>query len=244
MNRIEVVDATPIPQTSDGHAESRSIRIFIENTKEVFRCRRAIITFSVGALQSDTVRFYPRLPRTKRESIKHFEMIDYTVVYIKWPHRFWEKALDDNIKYIALTGDRIGYWQYILNLDHPDLYNGSLIWRIDITANPEAEQVQYVDKEVTIKHIMEKLKGRFEDVPQPEDIFVTRWGRNRFVRGSYTTYPISFTTDTVDQVKEPWNGIYFIGSALSEKYDGYVHGAYLEGKNMAKRLLEQIKHQK
>lgn len=237
VNRIEIIGSNE--KKTSTTSRTKNVRIFTKNTEEVFRCKWVVITFSIGALQNEMVRFYPRLPAMKRESIDSIDMIDYTVVYIKWPYRFWT-ALGGDTKFIALTGDRIGYWQYIINLDHPDLHNGSLLWRVDLSADEEALRAQFVDENETKQHIMERLKGRFQNVPEPEKLYITRWSRNRFVRGSYTSYPVGFEPGIMERIRTPYaENVLFCGTYLSKRYDGYVHGAYLEGQNVAKYLLEK-----
>ena len=143
---------------------------------------------------------------------------------------------------MLLSDDEIGYYEYILNLNHKDFYEGSRLWRIDLTVTKEAWMAQWQSKNDTILHLKEKLSRYFDEVPDPLDVFVRKWRRNKFTNGAYTSYGVGFTDDDVDKIEHVWyENVYFAGDGLSGKYDGYVHGAYDQGMKMGKKLVERIK---
>lgn len=242
VRRIQIENA--------GHRRQR-IKLFVDDGEsqkrkghrrlKVFRCRFLLVTASMGALQSGAVQFYPRLPRRKRQSIDAFEMIAYTPIYIKWPSDFWTSVIGDK-KYIALAAAHsVGLYMYVLNLHHSHFYGGSLLWRVDVTANREAVKAQYRDRNSTAQRIVTELRRYFANVPDinGEDIFVAQWTRNKLVRGAYTNYAPGFEAEDVDRIKQRWHrNVHFVGAALSTKYDGFVHGAFQEGRHAALRLLK------
>ncbi|CAA3018895.1 polyamine oxidase 1 [Olea europaea subsp. europaea] len=77
---------------------------------------------------------------------------------------------------------------------------------------------------------MEVLRKMFgPDIPDAIAILVPRWWNNRFQRGSYSNYPIYINHQLLDDIKAPLGQIYFTGEHTNEKFNGYVHGAYLSG---------------
>eukprot|EP01084_Bolivina_argentea_P257666 434147_1 len=233
VNRVEILRP---------NQKTQRVQIFT-NRKEIYQCKYVIITFPIGVLKSKMVKFYPRLPAFKRESIMNYKMIDYTVIYVKWPYNFWKDKLEGKEKkYIILMDDSTGYYEYILNLNHREFVNGSLIWRFDVTANREATNVQYQKQKITVMHIRNKLMKYFDKVPKPLDIYVSRWRRNHFSRGSFASWPVGFSDHDIHKIKSVWyKNVYFIGSGLSIPYGGYVHGAFIEGQRIAQLLIKNRK---
>ncbi|KAH7290275.1 hypothetical protein KP509_30G040000 [Ceratopteris richardii] len=90
--------------------------------------------------------------------------------------------------------------------------------------------------------VLRKLFGK--DIPEPENILVPRWWRNRLYGGSYTNWPIGVSEADFDRMKAPVGPLYFTGEHTSSKFNGYVHGAYLAGIATAETLLDCIKYKK
>eukprot|EP01084_Bolivina_argentea_P238374 400485_1 len=99
----------------------------LENTSE-YSAKYGIVTFPLGVLQSDIVQFIPKLASWKTDALLAFDFIDYVPILVKWPYRFWNNTVVNNSEIIILNDDRFGYFTWIYNLDHSNLYNGSLIW--------------------------------------------------------------------------------------------------------------------
>jgi len=76
-----------------------------------------------------------------------------------------------------------------------------------------------------------------EDVPDATDILVPRWWSDRFYKGTYANWPVGVSRYEVDQLRAPVGRVYFTGEHTSDKYTGYVHGAYLAGIDSAEILI-------
>ena len=61
----------------------------------IYRAKWAIMTFSIGVLESDLVSFVPKLPAWKQEVIYMFKMIRYIKIFVKFPSNI-EAFWDDN----------------------------------------------------------------------------------------------------------------------------------------------------
>ena len=60
-------------------------------TGEMFTADYLLITFSIGVLKSNAVKFTPDLPAKILEPIYKIEMADYIKIFLKFPSRFWDK---------------------------------------------------------------------------------------------------------------------------------------------------------
>lgn len=210
-----------------------------ENTQ--YSAKYGIVTFSLGVLQSDIVEFMPGLPPWKRDAILAVDMADYIPILVKWPYRFWNTTFIDNepTEFILFNEDRFGFFTWVYNLDHPNLWNESLIWRFDVTMDL-AQMVQYQSLNDTIKMIIDlKLSHYFDDIPFPEDIFVADWKTNKYVQGSYSFGQVGFYYDECkSKIRWPLKkSLFFAGEVLNDFDYGFVHTAWLSGQYTANTIL-------
>jgi len=201
-----------------------------------------VATFSIGVLQSDVVDFVPELPSWKRENIQAFYYVDYTPILVKWPYNFWNATVGSP-HYLVLNDDRFGFFTWAYILDHPDLsaWSGSLLWRFDVTLDL-SDMVQHQSIDDTIQMIVDlKLSHYFDDVPYPDDIFVSDWSTNEFFQGANSHWPVGHSKEELKEtVGWPLEGtLFFAGEAVVSDMDtGYVHGAWLSGEQTAYEMLD------
>jgi polyamine oxidase len=91
--------------------------------------------------------------------------------------------------------------------------------------------------------VMEVLRAMFpnETIPEPTAFLFPRWFSDPLYRGSYSTWPPSFSPKHLINLAAPLGNLWFAGEATSEKYFGYLHGAYFEGKSAATQIALCIK---
>lgn len=191
----------------------------------VYKSKYVVVSASLGVLQSDLIEFKPKLPLWKRVAIADYSMTIYTKIFLKFPHKFWPSG--PGTEFFLYTHERRGYyplWQHLEN-EHP----GSNILFVTVTAD-ESRRVEQLTDEAIEAEIMDVLKKMFGDnIPNPEDILVPRWGLNRFYKGSYSNWPASYSQKRHDQLGDPVGPVYFSGEHLHNRYLAYVTGAYLAG---------------
>ena len=84
--------------------------------RKVYKAKWVIITFSIGVLESDLVRFVPKLPAWKMEVIYMFKMTRYIKIAVKFPSNI-EAFWDDN-QYISYVDLHVrGKYQIWQNLE-------------------------------------------------------------------------------------------------------------------------------
>ncbi|KAK1413292.1 hypothetical protein QVD17_35064 [Tagetes erecta] len=200
----------------------------------------AILSVSIGVLQSHMISFDPELPRWKTEAIDKCDVMVYTKIFLKFPNKFW--PCGPGKEFFIYAHERRGYYTFWQHMENA--YPGSNILVVTLT-NGESKRVESQSDQETMREAMEVLKNMFgPDVPQATDILVPRWYNNRFQRGSYSNYPISANSQLVEHIKAPVGRIFFTGEHTSEKFNGYVHGGYLAGIDTGEALLEEMKNEK
>ncbi|CAN0864756.1 Polyamine oxidase 1 [Linum grandiflorum] len=197
----------------------------------------AVVSASVGVLQTDLIKFKPKLPMWKRMAISDMTMTIYTKIFMKFPHKFWPSG--NGTEFFLYTHVQRGYYPLWQHLDNE--YPGSNILMVTVTAD-ESRRVEQLSNEAIQGEAMAVLKKMFgEKIPNPENILVPRWGSNRFYKGSYSNWPANYNQEKHDQLGAPVGAVYFTGEHNSNKFIGYVDGAYLEGIATAEALIKCIK---
>ncbi|PRQ54762.1 putative spermine oxidase [Rosa chinensis] len=205
----------------------------------VYQANYVILSASIGVLQSNLISFSPPLPRWKTEAIEKLDVMVYTKIFLKFPHKFW--PCGPGKEFFIYAHERRGYYTFWQHMENA--YPGSNILVVTLT-NGESKRVEAQTDEETVKEAMGVLRDMFgPNIPEATDILVPRWWNNRFQRGSYSNYPIISNHQVVRDIKAPVGCIFFTGEHTSEKYSGYVHGAYLTGIDTANALLEEMGRQ-
>ncbi|KAK0463120.1 uncharacterized protein EV420DRAFT_1618926 [Desarmillaria tabescens] len=197
----------------------------------------ALCTFSLGVLQDDDVTFEPPLPDYKIEAIQSMTMATYTKIFLKFHKKFWfdtELAL-----YADPTRGTYPVWQ---SLDHPNFFPGSGLIFATVTGDwslrVEALSDQQVQDEVL--DVLQKMYPNIT-IPEPTEFLFPRWNSDPLYRGSYSNWPPSFFSQHHDNLRSNVDRLYFAGEATSQKYFGFLHGAYDEGLKVASVMAECMK---
>ncbi|BAF24924.2 Os09g0368200 [Oryza sativa Japonica Group] len=193
-----------------------------------------MVSASLGVLQSDLIQFKPQLPSWKILAIYQFDMAVYTKIFVKFPKKFWpEGAGREFFLYASTRRGYYGVWQ-----EFEKQYPDANVLLVTVT-DEESRRIEQQPDSQTKAEIMEVVRCMFpdEDVPDATDILVPRWWSDRFFRGSFSNWPIGVSRYEYDQLRAPVGRVYFTGEHTSERYNGYVHGAYLAGIDSAEILI-------
>jgi polyamine oxidase len=226
---------------------------------KVYRADYIVISASLGVLQTDLIRFKPKLPSWKIVSIYQFDMSVYTKIFLKFPKRFWPEG--PGTEFFLHASERRGYYPVWQQFEKQ--YPGSNVLLVTVT-DDESRRIEQQSDEQTMEEAMEVLRKMFpeKDVPEATEILVPRWWSNRFFKGTFSNWPIGVSRYEFDLIRvqiyasflhfischvssiynydsyfpvfwhviqAPVGRVYFTGEHTSEKYNGYVHGAYLAG---------------
>eukprot|EP01018_Ginkgo_biloba_P036298 Gb_23549 [translate_table: standard] len=202
----------------------------------VYNAKWVIVSVSLGVLQSELINFTPDLPIWKVESFFKCDIRIYTKIFLKFPRKFWPTG--SGTEFFLYADDKRGYYTFWQHMENA--YPGSNILVVTVT-NDESKRIEDQDHDQTKAEAMEVLRKMFgNDIPEAEDILVPTWWNNRFQRGSYTNYPILTGSNDFHEIRAPIGPVYFTGEHTSQKFNGYVHGAYLAGIDTAKMLVDSM----
>ncbi|XP_078677567.1 uncharacterized protein LOC144914052 [Branchiostoma floridae x Branchiostoma belcheri] len=189
----------------------------------------AVVTFSMGVLQSNAVEFVPGLPDWKREAISRVRMALYTTIYLKFPSKFW-----DDDEYIVYVGDRRGYYTVWQNMEAEGLFSAGTNIILVTLIGEEARRVEAQSDEATQAEIMAVLRVMYgPGIPEPEDILVPRWEQDPLFRGSFANWGVGIDDEVLRKLQAPVAGrLFFAGDGTGVHY-GYLQGAFFEGARVA-----------
>lgn len=78
------------------------------------------------------------------------------------------------------------------------------------------------------------------EVPEPQEVIISRWGKDRFARGSYSYVGSRAEPKDYDMMAKPVGNLHFAGEATCGTHPATVHGAYLSGLRAASEVLESL----
>ena len=196
----------------------------------------AILTFSLGVLKSDAVSFVPELPQAKRNAITSLDYILYLKIFMEFQEVFWKKEIgtDSVLRVDPVRGHYVQFQP--LGGPTPVLF-------FTVTGDT-AKQVYHQSLEETTAQIMKALRVIYGStgVPDPISVTVPDWWVNPLYRGTYSNVPPGFGDQEMEDLQAAEGRLHFGGEATSDKYSGYVHGAYFSGIDVAKQVVREMEN--
>ena len=187
-----------------------------------------IVTFSLGVLQSDAIRFIPPLPASKQDAINSCTFCLYLKIFLEFDAIFWKNdSIVDNFLHVDEIRGHFVQFQPV--------FSGLPVLFTTVT-DKIAKLVYKQSVEKTTKQIMEVLRLIYgEEIPDPLQVTIPDWWSNPFFHGTYTSPPIGCK---VNLISESLGRLHFAGEATDERYLGYVHGGYFSGIDTANEILK------
>eukprot|EP00117_Sycon_ciliatum_P036670 scpid57569/ scgid1642/ Polyamine oxidase len=198
-----------------------------------------IMTFPLGVLQHNIVRFDPPLPRWKLKALHRMDIGLFSKVFVAFPRRFW-----DNSQFLIYVSSRRRFMVPWVNIDYAVPENATKSQHIlaVILTGEEASRVEEQPLAQTQSEVMEALRDMFpsEDIPEPIDIMKTDWDIHPFFHGSYSNRPVGVTDNDLHNIRAPVGRLYFAGEATSERYNGFLQGGLESGLLAAGDVLARL----
>ncbi|KAJ4978599.1 hypothetical protein NE237_009379 [Protea cynaroides] len=145
----------------------------------ICHAKSAIVSVSLGVLQSNLIEFKPDLPPWKILALYEFDMTRFGKIFLKFPYKFWPTG--PGTQYFLYAHERRGY--YLIWKHFEEEYPGSNILMMIIITDDEARRIEQQTEAETEAEIMEVLRKMFgSHIPKPTDIFVAKWWSNRFFK--------------------------------------------------------------
>jgi monoamine oxidase len=240
----EVIFPGGYNQITDGLAKGLDIRletvvntvrygidgVEVETSAGSFVADKAVVTFPLGVLKQASVKFEPQLPESKQSAIKRLAMGVLNKVYLKFPETFW----DEDIQTISYMGEELGEWSDWLSFAP---FTGEPVL-MAFHGGDKGFALEDLSDDDIHKGAMNALRMMFgDDIPEPEGMLVTRWGKDPFAFGAYSHIPPFASGADYDALFEPVDDVlFFAGEATWREYPSTVHGAYLSGVAAAEEI--------
>jgi len=182
-------------------------------------------------LKQASIKFEPPLPESKQDAIDRLAMGVLNKVYLKFPAVFWDK----DVETISYVGERLGEGCDWLSFTP---FTGQPVL-MAFHGGEKGFALEDLSDDEIVAGAMQTLRVMFgEDIPEPEGVLITRWGKDPFSFGAYSHIPPFASGDDYDALAEPVDDVlFFAGEATSREYPSTVHGAYLSGVRAAEEIL-------
>lgn len=207
-----------------------------------------VFTGSLGVLKSQNIEFSPPLPDWKHGAIDRLGFGVMNKVIMVFDQPFWDTERDmfgllrdpvncDSLNqedYSANRGRFYLVWNCLKTTGIPVL--------IALMAGDAAHHAECIPDAELVSEVTSQLRNVFKHVavPDPLETIVTRWGTDKFTRGSYSYVAPQALPGDYDLMATPIGNLHFAGEATCGTHPATVHGAYLSGLRAASEVIDTI----
>jgi monoamine oxidase len=210
--------------------EAGSSGVRIQTDQGQFEADKAVVALPLGVLKGQDISFNPPLPAEKRRAMARLGFGVLNKVYLQFEQVFWEA----DAHLLGYVSERKGEWCEWLNLaplvDAPVLlgFNAGR-FGLEIESWSDGQVV------ASALSVLRRIYG--PGVPEPRGWLVTRWGRDPFARGAYSSLMPGASPDDYDILAAPvGKRLFFAGEHTHREHPATVHGAYLSGLRTAEEV--------
>lgn len=154
-----------------------------------YKADYAILTFSLGVLQNEKVKFIPPLPVEKVERIHLLKMTNYVKVFVGFDEKI--KPFWDVTEMILYCHNRIHYftvWENLVYLGY-NILIGTLM-------EEEADRVLHMsddEMKIEVTAILRQMYGAH--IPEPAWVKMTRWQSDPLFCGTFSGRPVGVSLE-------------------------------------------------
>ncbi|KAI4289848.1 MAG: hypothetical protein L6R35_000886 [Caloplaca aegaea] len=215
---------------------------------QVLDADRIILTTPLGILKEESLIFDPPLPRWKLGPIHRLGFGVLNKLILVYDKPFWDVDQDmfgllresdtpgslDQEDYVRNRGRFYLFWNCIKSSGRPVL--------IALMAGEAAVQAESTSDADLVVGVTKELQRMFKDgqVPLPSETIVTRWGKDRFARGTYSYVGATSLPGDYDVMARAVGNLHFAGEATCGTHPATVHGAYISGLRAASEIIEEL----
>lgn len=210
--------------------------------------------------RNDVLRFHPPLPFSKTDAINNvgFGLLDK--IYLTFPSAFWRDEVffqeDDQCLFGNVSGLFPHHYMFFdigRCLGSGDKAPPILM---SLISGREAVACECLSDDGVLKEVLSTLRAIFPvgTVPEPISYRFTRWGEDKYSRGSYTFLPPGTTEQDFNLLQSPINGngdslvlegsetmrLFFAGEHTTALHPSMAHGAMLSGMRAAREIMATI----
>ncbi|GAB2233622.1 hypothetical protein Droror1_Dr00002848 [Drosera rotundifolia] len=211
----------------------KGVRVTTEGGSS-FIADAVVVAVPLGVLQSNLIKFEPRLPEWKERAISDLGVGIENKIVLHFENVFWP-----NVEFLGVVSETSYGCSYFLNL-HKATGHPVLVY---MPAGKLAQDIEKMSDEAAASFAFTQLKKILPDASSPIQYLVSHWGSDINTLGSYTYDKVGKPHDLYERLRIPVDNIFFAGEATSTLYPGSVHGAYATGLQAAEdcrmRVLER-----
>jgi monoamine oxidase len=236
----------PVRSIRHGVAAGKKKATIICEDGESFEADHVVFSAPLGILKEQSIKFEPQLPSWKLDAINRmgFGLLNKLILVFERP--FWDTERD-MFGLLRLPRDNAGLQQSDYKQCRGQFY---LFWNcidtsglpvlIALIAGDAAHEAERTPDAFLVEDCLHSLRDVFghQNVPPPVESIVTRWGSDRFARGTYSYVAAEARPGDYDLIAAPTSNLYFAGEATIATHPATVHGAYLSGLRAAHEVYE------
>ena len=205
----------------------RGVRV--ETSAGPIHARAVVVTVPLGVLKHEGIEFLPGLPDRHEQAIDRLGMGVLSKTFLRFDKPFWPPNLD----WQEYLGPRHGAWAEWFSMAKA----GPPVL-VAFHGGDRARELERADAGEVRREAMRVLRTMFgHDIPAPLAVTTTRWSRDSFAYGSYSTNAVGSTRSDRVALGEPVHGrLFFAGEATEPDYSSTVHGAFRTGRRVASQV--------
>ncbi|KAJ8120022.1 hypothetical protein ONZ43_g3163 [Nemania bipapillata] len=242
-SRLDVRKDTAVKKVSYDPNGMAGARIECENGS-VIEADYVISTIPLGVLKYGSIEFQPPLPKKKTEAISRLGFGILNKIILVYDHAFWDTDADifgclraplsrHSLKQSEYASQRGRCFQWF-NVSN----TSGIPVLLALMAGDAGFDTEHSKNDELVAEATGVLRRVFgTKVPQPVHSIVTRWGSDRFARGSYSSAGPTMGVDDYQAMAEPVGNLFFAGEHTTNTHPATVHGAYLSGLRAASEIL-------
>lgn len=206
-----------------------------------------VCTMPLGVLKQGNVSFEPPLPDWKTGAIDRLGFGILNKVVLVYKEIFWDpdrhifgvlrnatNRHSTSQEDYSLNRGRFFQWFNVTNTT-------GLPCLIALMAGDAGFETERSSNDSLVEEATQILRGVFgSKVPYPVESVITRWGSDRFARGSYSSAAPGMKPDDYDSMARSIGNLSFAGEHTIGTHPATVHGAYLSGLRAASEILDGI----
>jgi Flavin containing amine oxidoreductase/PHD-like zinc-binding domain len=210
--------------------------------------------------RNDILTFQPPLPFSKVDAISSvgFGLLDK--LYLTFPDAFWRQEgifkENDHCLFGNISGVNPHHYMFFDIGRCLGSGENALPILMSLVSGREAVACERLSDDELLAEVMATLRAIFSKdmVPEPKSFRFTRWGQDKYSRGSYTFLPPGTTEQDFHLLQSPINGngdsllldgseimrLFFAGEHTTALHPSMAHGAMLSGIRAAKEVVSTV----
>ncbi|KAI1476659.1 flavin-containing amine oxidoreductase-domain containing protein [Daldinia eschscholtzii] len=206
-----------------------------------------VSTIPLGVLKHGNVEFNPPLPPSKAGAISRLGYGILNKIILVYAEAFWDTSRDifgclrtpnsrHSLKQSDYTSQRGRCFQWFNTSN-----TSGIPVLIGLMAGDAGFDTEHSKNDELVAEATEVLRSVYgAKVPQPVHSIVTRWGSDKFARGSYSSAGPSMRPDDYQTMAKSVGNLFFAGEHTTDTHPATVHGAYLSGLRVASEVIDAM----